>query len=98
MINNERDDLLNNESATGAAQLVRLGGTYNLTVEGTFSGATVQFQAQGPNGSWINVASGSATANAILGPFRVAAGSSVRCTVTGGSPSALYASLVRAGD
>lgn len=84
-------DLLVNASATGAAQYWASGKGV-LSVVGTFGGATLQLQMLGPDGStWINVATASFTANGAivveLPPSRL------RMTVTGGTPSALFASI-----
>lgn len=84
-------DLLVNASATGAPQLWGLGNGV-LSVVGTFGGATLQLQMLGPNSStWIDIPTASFTANGAivveLPPARV------RMNVTGGTPSALFASL-----
>lgn len=84
-------NLLSNASATGAALPVE-GGTYVVTADGTFGGATLQLQLRSPDGSsWIDITDASLTAE---GAFTVdLPRGEVRMTVTGGTPSALYANL-----
>lgn len=84
-------DLLVNANATGPT-LYWASGKGVLSVVGTFGGATLQLDMLGPNGStFIAVPTASFTAaGAIvveLPPSRL------RMTVTGGTPSALFASL-----
>ena len=93
--------LLSNGSATGAAISIR-GGEYQFLAEGTASGGTISLQAQSPNGTWSNVAvfSGSLVSTTTL-PYSQAGiqlpACNVRMATTGGTPSALYASLVGVG-
>lgn len=86
----QRLDLLVNASATGTAQAA-IGGRYIFAVEATFAGGSVALQTQGPNGTWINVAS-AATANGFTDVV-LADGSQVRAAVASGSPTAIYATL-----
>ena len=87
----QRLDLLSNGSATGNA-FEAVGGRYIFAIEATFAGGTVALQAQGPNGTWINVAT-AASANGFTDVV-LADGSRVRAAVASGSPTAIYATLV----
>ena len=93
--------LASNLSATGSAVAIK-GGDYVFTAEGTVSGSTISLQLQTPNGSWSDVLifAGSAVKSTTL-PFvqtqiALPAGN-VRMAATGGTPSALYSSLVGLG-
>jgi len=105
MPNRRADDtaytLLSNGSATGAAVMIR-GGSYIVQFSGTISGATVSLQIQDGNGSWADVEV--FTANAIRYTVLpkaqtgvVLPAGNVRCALTGGSPSGIYAYLVGLG-
>lgn len=97
-----RDDALyvlaSNLSATGAAVQIK-GGDYTFFAEGTIGGATIALQIQTPNGAWATVGSFAAgtlvSATALpVAITRISLPSgSVKLTVTGGAPSALYAYL-----
>ena len=86
--------LLENASATGSPVTAQ-AGRHLFIVEGTFGGASVQLQFEGPNGTMIDVPGAVFTANDMvildIPPGRVQA------TVTGGTPSGLYADLIRMG-
>lgn len=84
--------LLSNATATGTAVTVP-AGRHLFIVEGTFSGATVALQFEGPNGTMINVPNASVTANG-MAVVEIPSGK-VRASVTGGPPSGIYASLLR---
>lgn len=87
-------NLLSNASVTGGGVTVG-GGSYVFTVDGTFGGATVALQIRSPDGSsWLAITDASFTAegNCVV---ELGDGSEVRVTVTGGSPSALYANIAR---
>lgn len=58
----EGKQLLSNASATGSDVSIT-GGKYNFVVEATFGGGTVKLQAKTPQGTYVDVASGSLTAN-----------------------------------
>lgn len=91
----EKLELLVNVAATGTTKVAQIGGRYIFMVVGTFSGATVQLQLLGPDGAtWVSLASGALTAAGAVA-VDVPQGANVRATVASGSPSALYASLVR---
>lgn len=88
-----RITLLSNVAATGTAKAVAFSGDYVYRLSGTFGGATVTLQQQAPDGTtWLDVADGALTA---AGSFVVAlaTGVPVRAAVSGGAPSALYATL-----
>lgn len=92
----EKLTLLDNASSTGDAEIATIGGRYVLSVNGTFGGATVQFQFLGPNGSaYIDIANASFTTAGSVS-VDIAQGSNVRATLTGGAPSAMFAHAVRA--
>jgi hypothetical protein len=69
-----------------------VGGRYIWAAEGTFSSATLQLQFAGPNGTAIDIAGASLTANGAV-EVMIADGSRIRVLVTG-SPSAMYSTLV----
>lgn len=84
-------NLLSNASATSAAINVN-GGSYAISADGTFGGATLQLQMQSPDGSsWLAIEDAIFTAEGIfivdLPP------STIRMLVSGGAPSALYANI-----
>lgn len=88
-----RITLLSNVAATGTAKPVAFRGDYLYRLSGTVGGATVTLQQQAPDGStWLDVPDGALTA---AGSFVVslATGVNVRAAVSGGAPSALYATL-----
>lgn len=89
---NESITLLSNASATGSASTAK-GGTYIWAAEGTFGGATLQLQAAAPNGTYTNITGAALTAAGFISVL-IGVNASVKVTVTGGSPSALYSSLV----
>jgi hypothetical protein len=87
--------LLNNASATGAAATWN-GGAGVFAVVGTFTGATVALEYLGPDGTtWVASAAG-LTANG-LQRFALPPGQ-IRASVTGGTPSGLYANAEHAKD
>lgn len=90
-----RAELLNNAGATGAVKEWP-GGEGVFQAEGTFGGATVTLQFKSDQGTWMDVGTDTTkTANGaggfILHPCLV------KATVSGGTPSALYASVTRTG-
>lgn len=92
----ERIDLITNGSATSSAKLWR-GGKGTFVVNATWAGATITLQYKSPDGStWISLGTDAAlTANGLCG-FELAAGE-IRAAVTGGPPSAVYASVIYNG-
>lgn len=90
----QRLDLLSNASATGSYVDV-VGGRYIWACEATWSSATAQLQAKGPNGTAIDIVGASMTANNFI-EVMIADGSQVRVAITG-SPSAVYSSLTSVG-
>jgi len=88
--------LLSNASATGAVVEVA-PGRYCFAVDGTFGGATVTLSILSPDGSSY-ISAGSDAALTAEGAVAVELpATSVKAVVSGGSPSALYASLERIG-
>lgn len=88
--------LIDNGSATGAPVAVA-PGRYCYAVDGTFSGATVTLKLLGPDGTnYISVGADAelTTEGAVL--VDLPAGT-VLAEVSGGTPSALHASLERVG-
>jgi hypothetical protein len=81
--------LLSNASATGSA-VVWPGGQMYFTAEATFGGGTVKLQLQSQNGTWLDVPSGSLTANGIVS-LTVPAGN-IRANVA--TATAVYAYAV----
>jgi hypothetical protein len=73
------------------------GGDYVWSVQGTFGGASVQLQSLGPDGATYQNIGAAKTAPDTNGGTGVGLGSNatVRATVTGGTPSGIYASLSR---
>lgn len=74
------------------------GGDYIFTVSAAnFNGASVQLQALGPDGTTYQNIGAAKTANDTTGGTGVGLGSNarVRVTVSGGTPSGLYALLSR---
>jgi hypothetical protein len=86
--------LLTNASSTGPAVVIPQGGGYFFNLTGTFGGATVAL-TQTVNGVTSTVASyTAATPTGTSTPcFYIGSGTTVRATVTGGSPSGLNATL-----
>lgn len=90
--------LLVNGAATGAAFDIK-GGQYAFVVDGTFGGATASLEFQGSTAFTTVNANGvavSLTANGTRTPIDLPAGR-VRCAIAGGTPSAMYASLIGMG-
>lgn len=92
--------LASNVSATGSAVQIN-GGEYIFNVEGTVGGSTASLQVKTPNGTWTNVTSYGVEVKATALPFaasplQLPAGE-VRLALTGGTPSAVHASLVGLG-
>lgn len=93
----ERLDLLSNASATGSAVIAQVGGRYVFAATGTFGGATLQLQMLAPDATtWIDLANGAFTAAPVGVAVDVPMGAHFRAALTGGTPSAFYASLTRA--
>lgn len=86
-------NLLSNASTTGEAIGIGKGGAFAVVGDGTFGGATLQLQLLSPDGSsWISITDATLTAE---GAFVVDLpdGATIRMLVSGGAPSALYASI-----
>jgi hypothetical protein len=87
-------DLLVNASATGATVLWP-GGRGAFTAAGTFGGATVSLDFLGPDGAtWIAMGP-ETTLTAAGGALFDFPQSPIRASVTGGTPSGLYAHAAR---
>lgn len=82
--------LLSNASATGSA-VQWDGGVGVFSAAGTFSGATVELQMLGPDGStWITVGPDTTLTAAGAGGFVLPPGR-LRALVSGGPPSGMFA-------
>ncbi len=88
-----RVQLLENESATSTFTGWP-GGRGQFAVEGTFGGATVSLQVEGPNGTGISLGTDVELTAAGVANFEAPQGR-IRANVAGGAPSALYATAVR---
>lgn len=93
--------LLSNASATGAAVPIK-GGEYHFMVEGTVGATTASLQIQTPNGTWtdVQVFTGSVVKFTVLPGNQSGIdlpACNVRCALTGGTPSAIFAYLVGLG-
>lgn len=88
-------NLINNNVA--AQPQTAFGGDYIWSVVGTFAGASVQLQALGPDGATYQSIGAAKTAPDTTGGTGVGLGTNatVRATVTGGSPTGLFATLSR---
>jgi hypothetical protein len=99
-VNPQLLQLLSNASAalTGNA-LFWQGGTATFNLIGTMGGATVSLQVIGPDGqTWQALgASTTVTATGAVTGLQIPAGP-VRCVVTGGPPTGLYATLCASLD
>lgn len=84
--------LLANATATGDAVTIP-AGRHLFIVEGTFDGATVTLQFEGPNGTMIAVPNTASTANGMVA-VELPSGK-VRALVAAGTPTGLYASVLR---
>lgn len=87
-------DLLSNAAATGTAQSWP-GGDGVFAVRGTFGGATVKLQWSEDGTNWWDADKSGDTFTTFTaagsGRFGLPKGTLVRASVSGGSPSALYA-------
>lgn len=88
--------LLSNASTSGP-NVTPNGGAYLLSISGTFGGTTIAVVATGPNGATQTLGSYT-SAPAYPTCLAVPVGVTVRATVTGGSPSGLYALLGGTGE
>lgn len=87
--------LLSNASATGTA-VEWPGGWGRVEVRGTVGGATLTLQVQDADGSTYHTVSTETTFGATgAAAFFCEAGAQIRMAVSGGTPSALYATAYR---
>lgn len=89
-------DLLSNVATTGGKQTIDMGGRFLLVACGTFDGATIKVQIEGPDGSTMidlpDAALTAAGAKLVYLPDNAV----VRGAVSGGTaPAGLHASLRR---
>lgn len=84
--------LLSNAAATGSPKAVRRG-RYAFAAHGTFSGATCKLQILGPDGTNYIDAGTDATLTAAGACLVDLPDCVVKATISGGPPSAMYASL-----
>ena len=88
--------LISNGSASGSVYPGIYGGSYVFAVQGTFGGATVALVALGPDGSTYMTLASKTVADTTGGTgVGLPQGATVQGTITGGSPSAIYATLSR---
>lgn len=83
------NDLLSNESATGAAYNWP-GGRGMFVADGTFAGATVKLEYKTPAGNWVEAGSETTLTSAGGGIFEMGS-VPIRAAISGGSPSGVYA-------
>jgi len=84
--------LLSNAAVSGTPQIISVGGSYIYMVSGTFGGTSTQLQVLGPDGTtFINM--GAAITVAGFQKVDLPAGASVKTIITGGTPSAMHATL-----
>jgi len=87
--------LLSNASATGTA-VEWPGGWGRVETRGTFGGATLTLQVQDADGSTYHTVAAETTFSAAgTSAFFCEAGAMIRIAVSGGTPSALYATAYR---
>lgn len=86
--------LLTNANAS-SGQTFWMGGMGIFSVVGTFGGATVSLQFLGPDGATLVTAGGNTTLTAPGAGVFYLPPCQIQATVTGGSPSALYAAADR---
>jgi hypothetical protein len=90
MAGTQRIDFFINASAGNSTAQFWRGGKVGFYAEATWSGGSVQLQFQSPQGTWINVANGSLSANGVLilelppGQYRA----------VGTTASAIYCSMI----
>lgn len=90
-----RTALLSNASATGSAYEWP-GGEGVFQVEGTFGGTSAALQFKSDQGTWIDVGTDTTKTAAGAGGF-ILHPCLIRVALTGGTPSAMYASATRTG-
>jgi hypothetical protein len=85
--------LLSNAAVSGNPTLVPTGGRYVYAVTGTFGGTSSKLQMLGPDGTtYVDVPTTTLTA-AGMPTIELPAGCTVKTVLTGGTPSAMYATL-----
>lgn len=89
-----RLDLLSNESATGTTQQWP-GGPGAFFCAGTFGGTTASLEVLLPDGtSYLAVTTGTTVTSNGGGNFMLPP-CKLRCSLTGGTPSAMYATAIQ---
>lgn len=93
--------LAGNLSATGPSVAIK-GGEYLFTAEGTVAASTISLQIQTPNTSWtdVQVFTGAKVSFTVLPGNQtgiVLPACNVRCAMTGGTPSGIFAYLIGLG-
>lgn len=86
----ERIDLLQNAGATGSAKEIK-AGKYIFMAEATWGGGTVKVQIESPNGTFVDLANASLTANGTSGVLYIPSGN---CKGVVATATAVYAYLV----
>lgn len=85
--------LLSNAAASGTAQVVSTGGRYVYMISGTFGGTSSKLQILGPDGTTFIDVPSSTLAVAGYISVDIPAGATVKTILTGGTPSAMFATL-----
>lgn len=86
--------LIENAAVTGPVVTLQQGGMYTFNcIAAAWAGATVKLQILGPDDvTYVDVPTASHTVNGVIGVY-LPAGGTVKAVVTGGPPTAVYASL-----
>ncbi len=88
--------LINNDSVSGPVVSNLYGGSYVFSVQGTFSGATVSLMVLGPDGTTYETLVSKTAPDTIGGTgVGLPQGATVQAVITGGPPSAIFATLAR---
>jgi hypothetical protein len=85
--------LLSNTAVSGSPVIVSTGGSYMYGISGTFGGVSSKLQMLGPDGTtYVDVPTTTLTAAGYV-KVDIPAGATVKSVLTGGTPSAMYATL-----
>lgn len=85
--------LLSNAAASGGNVTVQTGGSYIYSIAGTFGGTSSKLQAIGPDGTtFMDIPATTFTAAGWV-KVDLPAGVVVKCVLTAGTPTAMFAAL-----